>query len=65
MPDHYSLCIRYSAVKVRFKFSVERSLIGRLVLGRPYPEDLEGKGQKALDDDITAYREPAPIQEHG
>ena len=34
-----------------------------LVLGRPYPEDLQNKGQKAFDDDITAYREPAPIQD--
>lgn len=33
------------------------------VLGRPYPEDLQNKGQKAFDDDITAYREPAPIQD--
>ena len=33
------------------------------VLGRPYPEDLAHKGQKALTDDITAYREPAPIQD--
>lgn len=33
------------------------------VLGRPYPEDLEHKGQKAFNDDITAYREPKPIED--
>merc|ERR1719394_979620 len=41
----------------------ELSELHKKVLGRPYPEDLQNKGQKAFDDDITAYREPAPIQD--